>query len=61
MTNDLPGRDTAHDTDRAASGHGPLRTIAGALHEAITLPVYRLMQKLILNRMQRIAARMHHA
>ena len=61
MTNALPVRDSGRDAVRTTLGHELLGTIAGALHEAITLPVCRLMQKLILNRMQRIAARMHHA
>ena len=61
MTNALPSSDAVHDSGRAAPGHGLLGAIASALHEAITQPIYRLLQKLILNRMQRIAARMHHA
>ena len=40
---------------------GPLRQVAGAVHEAVTLPIYRFLQTLILDRVQRIAARMHHA
>ena len=61
MTSAVPTNDSGSDAPRTTLSHGALRAVGGALHEAITLPIYRLMQRLILNRMQRIAARMHHA
>lgn len=38
-----------------------LRAVGGAVHEAVTLPVYRVLHKLILRHLLKYASRMHHA